>query len=96
MNDTEKRRKKLLEQTRSLYQDDNRNPAVHPRYKVAYHHLYPENKERHGGTFGIRCICCIILFFIYFMMGSNHHTVYGINDLQIREMIAESQIPGLY
>ena len=34
MNETEKRRKELLEQTRKKYSNSNINPAVHPRYSA--------------------------------------------------------------
>ena len=35
MNDAERRRQELLEQTRALYNDRRTIPAVHPRYANA-------------------------------------------------------------
>ena len=40
MNDAERRRRELLEQTRFLYSDKRIMPAVHPRYGNTYHYLY--------------------------------------------------------
>ena len=46
MNESEKRRKKLLEETRSLYSDWRTPPAVHPRYRAAYRRLYPGKRQK--------------------------------------------------
>ena len=45
MNDAERRRQELLEQTRALYNDRRTIPAVHPRYANAYHYLYGKSQE---------------------------------------------------
>ena len=45
MNDAERRRQELLEQTRALYNDRRTIPAVHPRYANAYHYLYGKQQE---------------------------------------------------
>lgn len=96
MNDTEKRRKNLLEQTRNLYQDDRINPAVHPRYKAAYHQLYPDEMVIHKGTFGVRCILCILAFGIYIMMGKNENYIAEIENFRVKETIMENYIEKLY
>ena len=67
MNDAERRRQELLEQTRALYNDRRTIPAVHPRYANAYHYLYGKsqediNEDTKGGTFGIRLFLCALLF----------------------------------
>ena len=67
MNDAERRRQELLEQTRALYNDRRTIPAVHPRYANAYHYLYGKsqediNEDTKGGTFGIRLFLCALMF----------------------------------
>jgi len=96
VNDTEKRRQKLLKQMRNLYQEDKMNPAVHPRYKAAYYQIYPENRREYKGTFGIRCFICILLFASYIMMGSEYRSVWGIDDLQVQEIIMHDYNFELY
>ena len=55
MNESEKRRKKLLEETRSLYSDWRTPPAVHPRYRAAYRRLYP-GEETEEGSAGMQIV----------------------------------------
>ena len=96
MNETEKRRKLLLEQTRNLYQDDKFNPAVHPRYKASYDQLYLQEPSKDKGTFGIRCMVCIFIFVTYIMMGTNNRDFVGMNRMQVREKIMQNYTEGLY
>ena len=66
MNDTERRRKELLDQTRMRYHDKGMPPAVHPRYRAFYKELYEEDAEvGKGGTFGIRSFICILCFAVF-------------------------------
>ena len=61
METSEKRRRKLLEQTRALYSDKGKIPAVHPRYGAAYHRIYEqEEAAMPQGTFGIRLLLCCV------------------------------------
>ena len=71
MNDSEKRRRQLLEETRSLYSDRNSPPAVHPRYKFAYARLYGSEDEMAPGTFGLRLFLCFMLFAAFVAMDNN-------------------------
>ena len=87
MNEIEKRRKRLLEQTRNLYQDDRVNPAVHPRYKAAYNRIYPEEIYRRKGTLGFRIIICILLLFAYISMGAKNISILEMDNMQIRNKI---------
>jgi len=96
MNEVEKRRKRLLEQTRNLYQDERVNPAVHPRYKAAYGQLYPEEKEYHKSSFGIRCMICIFAFVMYMIMGMRGYSILGIDDLQVQQKIMQNYTLRLY
>lgn len=43
MNEAEKRRRELLEQTRYSYQESG-IPAIHPRYRASYSELYGEEE----------------------------------------------------
>ena len=45
MNEAEKRRRELLEQTRYSYQESG-IPAIHPRYRASYSELYGEVRKR--------------------------------------------------
>lgn len=69
MTEAERRRIRLLQQTRAMYSDRQGMPAVHPRYRSAYGSLYDsnENREEHhrNGTFGIRLFICCMLFALF-------------------------------
>ncbi len=47
MNEVEKRRRELLEQTRYSYQESG-IPAIHPRYRASYSELYGEEEAEQG------------------------------------------------
>lgn len=96
MNEVEKRRKILLEQTRNLYQDGKSNPAVHPRYKALYHQIYSDDMEMHKGTFGIRCIICILIFFVYISMGTKGMGILGMDHMQVQQKIMQDYMHELY
>lgn len=68
MNESEKRRKQLLEQTRGMYSDKRTPPAIHPRYQSLYSRLYDDGdsgSQMEKGTFGIRAFICILLFGLF-------------------------------
>ena len=90
MNETEKRRERLLEQTRSIYHDDSKIPAIHPRYEAYYRQIYNCDNNGLKGTCGIRCLICILVFGIYAVTGINQKEIFGLNDLQVREMIMQN------
>ena len=87
MNHTEKRRQKLLEQTRSLYTDRRGVPAVHPRYKAAYHEIYPEDTGDMKSSFGLRLGISVVLFAVFIAMKQNGTEVLGMDNLQVLEAI---------
>ena len=90
MNESEKRRKKLLEETRSLYSDWRTPSAVHPRYRAAYRRLYPgeETEEGMPGTFGLRAFCCFLLFAAFVAMDYQGGTILEADSQRITEEIA--------
>lgn len=87
MNDSEKRRRQLLEETRSLYSDRNSPPAVHPRYKFAYARLHGDEEEMAPGTFGLRLFLCFMLFAAFVAMDNNGITVKSVSSDRIVQEI---------
>ena len=71
MNDVEKRRLKLLQETRRNYSDKYSPPAVHPRFQSTYGSLYQEREYKpseHGSSFFVRSVIAILLFALFFLM----------------------------
>lgn len=64
MNETERRRKQLLEETRRKYVDSRTPPAVHPRYEAIYSDLYEENSTRNDGFFFSHGYCGAVVCFV--------------------------------
>ncbi|WP_243425671.1 hypothetical protein [Faecalicatena contorta] len=88
--DTEKRRRALLAQTRSLYSEKSFSPAVHPRYRNAYNSLYGDGEDReNSGLFGLRVILCCLLFIGFVMMDNYDITVADVSSSQITEAVEE-------
>ena len=88
MNDSEIRRRKLLEQTRELYLDGRGIPAVHPRYKSSYRQIYEDEPAVQTGTFGIRLFFCILLFACFVSFDKNNTEFREVNSSRIVEEIA--------
>ena len=79
--DTEKRRRALLAQTRSLYSEKSFSPAVHPRYRNAYNSLYGDGEDMESsGLFGLRVILCCLLFIGFVMMDNYDITVADVSS----------------
>lgn len=87
MNDSEKRRKKLLEQTRARYSDFYDPPAVHPRYKSAYNRLYVDEPEEGYSTFGIRMFLCLLLFSAFVAMDVKKQEIMHVDSQRIVQEI---------
>lgn len=92
MNDAERRRRELLEQTRSLYSDKKIIPAVHPRYGNTYHYLYGESEDKmdrdtKGGTFGIRLFLCALIFAAFLTMDKQKQNVFHMSSDEIAGQI---------
>lgn len=88
MNDSEIRRRKLLEQTRELYHDRCGIPAVHPRYKAAYRQIYEDESVVPAGTFGIRLFLCILLFACFVSFDKNNTEFREVDSSRIIEEIS--------
>lgn len=78
MNDLEKRRRKLLQETRESYNDKFTPPAIHPRYQAPYRSIYGSNEGniKHTGTlFLIRIAVSITIFLIlYIIKNPEYHS----------------------
>ena len=94
MNDAERRRRELLEQTRFLYSDKRIMPAVHPRYGNTYHYLYGKvddasAEDTKGGTFGIRHFLCILIFVAFLTLDKQNQEIFHMSSSVITEKILE-------
>lgn len=90
METSEKRRRKLLEQTRALYSDKGKLPAVHPRYGAAYHSLYDqEEAAMPRGTFGIRLLLCCFLFTFFVSLDRQDQEIMDVSSDQIQKIISQ-------
>ncbi|MCI9421702.1 MAG: hypothetical protein HFG81_03175 [Dorea sp.] len=88
MNDSEKRRQRLLEQTRELYGEKRSIPAIHPRYGAAYHQIYSDEQPQiPPSTFGIRLFLCLLLFAAFVSMDKNKSEVMHVNSSRIVDEI---------
>ena len=87
MNNSEKRRKELLNQTRSMYSDQRQIPAVHPRYKAIYSDLYGQGDEKMPETIGIRLMICVLLFAVFVAMDYRGVKVADVSSSQIVNQI---------
>lgn len=66
MNESEKRRRELLEETRRRYSDSRMPPAVHPRYSAVYSQLYrEEGRTETDRSLGLRFFLAVLLFVLF-------------------------------
>lgn len=82
-NDSERRRRELLEQTRQRYSDHWNPPAVHPRYSGSYNRLYGEEGVGSDSTFGARVFLCLLLFAAFVTMDMKKQEVFHVNSERI-------------
>lgn len=88
MTEVEKRRLRLLEETRKSYSDNNTPPAVHPRYKSVYNSLYEEDEEEStNSTFGLRLAISILIFVLCFVLNYQNETIGNIDSQVIVQEI---------
>ncbi len=90
MNDVEKRRLKLLQETRKNYSDKYSPPAIHPRFHSTYNSIYKEQTEETAvhNTFFARLVIAALLFALFFVMDSREEK-FGTVDSQV--IISEVQ-----
>lgn len=85
MNESEKRRERLLRDTRSQYSSRRGTPAVHPRYRAMYQNLYGrgEDDRMTGSTLGMRIFICLILFGIFAAADYREEKIWKYSPAQI-------------
>lgn len=86
-NDTEKRRRELLQQTREQYSDYFSPPAIHPRYRSSYNKLYSGEREESVSTFGARAFLCLMLFAAFVTMDMKKQEVFHVSSERIAEEV---------
>jgi len=91
MNESEKRRKNLLNQTRELYSERRSLPAVHPRYRSLHSKLYGGEEEQEEkfsvSTLSLRVFICLILFASFVLADYRGSTVANISSERIVQEI---------
>ena len=85
MNEAEKRRRELLEQTRYSYQESG-IPAIHPRYRASYSELYGE-EEAEQGSLGIRTL---ILFAVFVFMQNEGKDILHISSTKVVQEVSKN------
>lgn len=88
MNETERRRKQLLEETRRKYGDTKTPPAIHPRYEAIYSELYEEKSTRNDGFF-LRTMIAVLLFALFVVMDYSEEKVATVDSKWVVEKIRE-------
>lgn len=85
MNESEKRRKQLLEQTRRRYGDSRIPPAIHPRYSSLYSSLYRSSEENadEAGGFGFRMFIAVLLFAAFVAMDYSDEKIASVDSKRI-------------
>lgn len=89
MTDAEKRRAKLLKQTRMLYSERYTNPPVHPRFRSVNERLMweEESEDAKRGTLGIRTVVAILLFLLFVAMDYREVKTMNVDSNQIVQEI---------
>ena len=93
MTDVEKRRLKLIQETRKSYSEKISPPAVHPRYQSAYHSLYGEEQEdqvRGRNTFFIRVIISILIFALCYIIDYRKEEIGVVNSQYIIQEVQKN------
>lgn len=93
MTEVEKRRLKLLQETRKIYSDKNSPPAVHPRYQSAYRTLYQTDEEEQTNTrstFLLRIVIAVLLFGLFFVMDVRNEKIGTVDSKYIINYIQHS------
>lgn len=89
MNQIEKRRKRLLEETRNIYSDVNKPAAIHSRYGSSYSDNldYPKDSK---GSFGVRFVFCLLLFALFLTMDYTNNKMFNVSSSEVKEIISEN------
>lgn len=83
MNEIEKRRQELLNQTRRRYGNTNPIPAIHPRYRATYNSMYHEEEIPSNSGLGFRVFLAVILFFLFVAIDQSKETIARVDSNRI-------------
>ncbi len=83
MNETEKRRQELLNQTRRRYGNSNTIPAIHPRYRASYTSIYKEEEVQKESGFGFRLLLAVLCFFFFVALDQSKEKVATVDSNRI-------------
>lgn len=96
-NESEKRRRELLEQTRERYSDYWNPPAVHPRYRSSYNQLYGGDSPESASTFGARAFLCLMLFAAFVTMDmKNQEILHVSSDRIVKEVTTDLNVAEVW
>ena len=100
MNESEKRRQILLNQTRDLYGERRSIPAVHPRHQSFYSKLYGGDRQEDEilvSTLSLRIFICLILFVSFVLADYRGSTVANVGSERIvQEIEFQFDVSGLW
>ena len=85
MNNVEKRRLRLLQETRKNYSDTYAPPAIHPRFQSTNHSIYGHDEHEYvenKGSFFVRTVIAVLLFALFFIMDYRNEK-FGTVDSQV-------------
>lgn len=95
MTEVEKKRLKLLNETRKIYRDKNTPPAIHPRYHTAYQSIYGESEEVFSGmksSFLVRLVIALLLFFLIYQIDTKQMKIGKVNSQSIVQEVQRNLI----
>lgn len=82
------RREQLLRETRNYYKTNGTMPAVHPRYRAAYHYVEEDRGVEHpSSSLGIRIFLAMLLFALYAAAGEQGKEIGPMTTGEIAEQI---------
>lgn len=88
MNEVEKRRLQLLEETRNQYRSTYNPPAVHPRYEAAFRYASHEAEiTQSNHTWVVRFVIAILIFSMFYLMDVRNEQIGTIDSQQIVEAV---------
>lgn len=97
MNDSERRRRQLLKETRERYSDRTAPPAVHPRYRSSYMGIYGGEEEEPASTFGARVLICLLLFAAFVTMDLKDQEVFHMDsDRIVKEITTDLDVAEVW
>lgn len=92
MTEIEKRRVKLLRDTRKTYSEKYAPPAIHPRYQSTYNSIYGPEEEisNKNSMFFTRIIISIVIFALFFVFDYKKMSIGMVNTQFVTTEIQKS------